>query len=274
MHNPSSVDRLSVNDSYFRLLHQIGLIDIDEFWSGWSVHGSLYIFFLFFYLPDPPFETGNVGREGDPSLINVFRLEGFSNWMPSIDLIEACVKKCCSFGFHTVVKLLMRFLCLFGIDRFMQIPVQFCLENGKSACIWMLLKCACFNWETACISLQWISKWILNGANIYRIGPVIQYLISWCTLVRMDLVLQKHRCTVNSFMFTHLLIVLRCTKCCGFGPSFSVFNVVEIFVPALICNKDVWRINNRIIRYHFRSIVLSYFNIYKFMETYDLINIS
>ena len=75
------------------------------------------------YQPDPPRGGSRAGQKlvtGGPLLQETSssdRKTTATNKMDSNDL-EACGKKCCYFWFHSEVKFLTRFDCLFGLSHF------------------------------------------------------------------------------------------------------------------------------------------------------------
>ena len=103
--------------SHFQLLLQNRLMDFDETWNAWSTHGPLQVLLFFGQIrpgADPGWDKNR--SRGSPSSRN-YRKATAINRMHSND-IEACGKKCCYFWFHSEVKFLTRFLCLFGLSHF------------------------------------------------------------------------------------------------------------------------------------------------------------
>ena len=113
--------KISHGVPFFKKISSPELLD----WFWWNLVGKKYPLSLTgvnVFRPDPPKGGSRAGqnRSRSPLLQETSssdRKATATNWMHSNDL-EACDKNCCYFWFHSEVKIVTRFLRLFGLSHF------------------------------------------------------------------------------------------------------------------------------------------------------------
>ena len=139
---------VTLNNQFNSTQLQNRLMDFDETWYGWSIHGPLQVL-LFFGQIRPGADPGwaKIGH-GGPLLQETSssdRKDTATNQMHSNDQ-EACGMKCFYFWFHSKVKFLTRFWRLFWLS--------FCLIFMQ------ILKILCFkvfNLQLYCVIFMFVS---------------------------------------------------------------------------------------------------------------------